>query len=280
MKLVESFDFTQSNIQDYLDCFYRFYLRYILRTKWPALVVEDAIKFEARGQAGARFHRLVQQYLAGIPEEQLSPAAAGDPEPGISIWWENFLSHVPSWLVGEKFSEITLSANLSDSRLVAKYDLLLIDQDHHQITIFDWKTSQKLPKKEWLMERVQTRLYRFVLAQSSQALTRGQTFKPADIEMVYWFADFPKNLIRLPYDETTYQKDQSFFSTLVTEIKNRPEGSFSKTTDLKKCRYCVYRSHCDRGTQAGNLDGYEDFDMDIESAEVETDFDEIAEIKF
>lgn len=280
MNLPESFDFTQSNLQDYMECPYRFYLRYILRTKWPALVVEDAVKFEQRGQAGARFHRLVQQYLVGIPEDQLTPSAESDPEAEVGIWWENFLSHVPSWLAGETYTEISLSTNLNRDRLAAKYDLIMVDQNEHKITIIDWKTSQKLPKREWLLERVQTRLYRFLLAQSSHILSREQAFSPENINMVYWFAAFPGSLIRLPYDETTYQKDKRFFSSLLSEIHNRHEENFSKTSDIKKCRYCTYRSHCDRGTQAGDLAGFDDFDIDIEEVETEIDFDDIPEIKF
>jgi hypothetical protein len=98
--------------------------------------------------------------------------------------------------------------------------------------------------------------------------------------MIYWFAAFPGSLIRLPYDVATYQKDKCFFSSLLAEIHNRPETDFSKTNDLKKCRYCTYRSHCDRGTQAGDIEGFDDFDIAIKEAETEIDFDDIPEIKF
>ncbi len=48
MKLADSFDFTQSNLQDYVECPYRFYLRHVLHTKWPALIVDDALEYEQR----------------------------------------------------------------------------------------------------------------------------------------------------------------------------------------------------------------------------------------
>jgi hypothetical protein len=280
MKLPEVFDFTQSNLQDYLDCPYRFYLRYILQTKWPALVVEDAVKFEQRGQAGARFHRLIQQYLVGVPEEQLTKLADADPEPDIAVWFDHFRTHVPQWIKGEKFIEITMSTNLNGERLVAKYDLILVHPDRKSLTIFDWKTSQKQPKKEWLLDRIQTRLYRFLLAQAHQALVQDQNVKPQDIAMYYWFANFPANPTRLPYDEKAFQTDQLFFESLIDEIKARDENAFEKTTDVNKCRYCVYRSHCDRGTHAGDLADFDDFQRETEELEMETPFEDIAEIKF
>jgi hypothetical protein len=43
-----------------------------------------------------------------------------------------------------------------------------------------------------------------------------------------------------------------------------PEGSseWEKTPDERKCAYCVYRSLCQRGVQAGTLDAdEEDFDL-------------------
>ena len=280
MNLPEAFDFTQSNLQDYLDCPYRFYLRYILQTKWPALVVEDAVKFEQRGQAGARFHRLAQQQLVGIPEEQLTRLADADSDPEIAVWMEHFLTHVPQRLVGEKFIEISLSTIINNQRLVAKYDLILVDHDHHTMTIFDWKTSQKQPKKAWLLDRIQTRLYRFLLVQASQTLAQGQVFKPQDIAMDYWFANFPAELIRLPYDENAFQTDKVFFESLINKIKGRDESAFLKTSDIRKCRYCVYRSHCDRGTRAGDLTDFEDFNIEEDGLDIETPFEDIPEIKF
>ena len=101
MILPADFDFTQGNLQDYLDCPYRFYMRYILHTKWPALVVGDALEFEARGQAGGRFHRLVQQYMLGVPQERINDMADEDPNPDLRAWWDGFLSHVPPWLDGQ-----------------------------------------------------------------------------------------------------------------------------------------------------------------------------------
>lgn len=279
MTLPETFDFTQSNLQDYIDCPYRFYLRYIRHAKWPALVVDDALEFEQRGQAGGRFHRLIQQYLLGIPEESLTDQAAADPDSDIMVWWEDFLQTVPPLLEGSRFVETTLSSGLAGHRLVAKFDLVL-DQPSGKLVIFDWKTGRRLPKVEWLRERIQTRLYRFLLVRSGGILSGQPETSPENIEMNYWFASHPEVPISLPYTNEQYEQDLTFFTGLVQEIVDLPEGGFSRTGDLSKCRYCVYRSHCDRGTVAGNLDEFDDFEPENQENDAELDFDQIEEIAF
>lgn len=278
MNLPEGFDFSQSNLKDYLDCPYRFYLRYILHTKWPALLVEDALEFERRGQAGARFHRLIQQYLLGIPESRLTEIAEADPNPTFIHWWDAFLGHVPQHIEGKKYVEITLSTRIGDHRLVAKYDLILVQDE--KLLIFDWKTSQKQPKRSWLFDRVQTKLYRLILTQTSGSLTSNTTLNPEDITMNYWFTINPAALVSLPYSNKEYQEDLTFIEVIIKEILDRKEENFFRTDDLNKCRYCVYRSHCDRGVEAGDFESYEPFEMDEVDFELDLDFDEIREVEF
>jgi len=279
MKLQKAFDFTQSNLQDYLDCPYRFYLRYIRQIKWPALVVDEAAEFERRGQAGARFHRLVQQFLMGIPEVRITEFASADPNPELSRWWENFLAAIPPRLTGERWIETILSAPMGEHRLLAKYDLILV-QDAGHVTIFDWKTSQNLPRKNWLLERVQTKVYRFLLSQAGGSLVESQTLDPSKITMNYWFAAHPENPISFPYDQNSFAADQKYLSNLIRETIEATESAYIKTQDRRRCRFCVYRSHCDRGTHAGDLADLEDFQFDGEDIETDLDFEEIGEIKF
>ncbi|MBW6465820.1 MAG: PD-(D/E)XK nuclease family protein [Brevefilum sp.] len=279
MILPTEFDFTQGNLQDYLDCPYRFYMRYILRTKWPALVVGDALEFEARGQAGGRFHRLVQQYLLGVPQDRIDQMAVEDLNPDLSTWWDGFLAHVPPWLVGERWVETTLTTELASHRLVAKYDLILSDQDGG-LTIFDWKTSHKLPRKDWLLERVQTRLYRLLLLEASPLLTGGERLAAEQIVMNYWFTAQPQSPVALAYQTSAYQRDRSDLSRLIEEISASKPSDFRRTNDIKKCHFCIYRSHCDRGIQAGDLGDYDDFDLEPGDVTAEIPFEDLPEIKF
>lgn len=279
MTLPVDFTFSQSNLQDYRDCPYRFYLKYILHTRWPALVVEDALEFERLSQSGARFHRLVQQYLLGVPEDRLTAMAASDPNPDLTSWWNNFLMTIPPFLKGDRFVETTLAASLGGYRLLAKYDLILIQPEKHMI-IFDWKTSQKQPRKEWLEERIQTRLYRFLMACSANELEVQLQPAPEDMEMRYWFAPLPGPPISLPYDFDAFQEDRQYFADLIEEIKEKSLHSYPRTADETRCRFCIYRAHCNRGITGGDLEEMEALDQQPDAFETLLDFDQIGEIEF
>jgi hypothetical protein len=278
MNLPEKFDFSQSNLKDYLDCPYRFYLRYILHTKWPALLVDDALEFEMRGKTGARFHRLIQQYLIGLPEARLDEIAQADPNPMFIQWWESFLETIPPYLSGQKYVEMTLRTKLGGHNLVAKYDLIMVQDEN--LVIFDWKTSQKQPRKAWLLDRIQTRLYRLILTQAANSFSPSESITPEKVTMNYWFATYPDSPVSLPYSNNVYQEDKVFFREIIQEISDRKEDHFYRTEDIKKCHYCVYRSHCDRGIAAGDLGSFETFEMNEEDFELDLDFDDIQEVEF
>lgn len=279
MTIPIDFDFTQSNLQDYVDCAYRFYLRYIMHIKWPALLVDDAFEFEARAQTGARFHRLIQQYLSGVPEGRITDMAIADPTPEVSAWWHGFLTHVPPLLTGKRFVETTLSAILNGYRLIAKYDLVMVGEEE-ELIIFDWKTTQRQPKKETLLKRIQTRLYPLVLTLSGHDLNNGQPVPPEKIRMNYWFSSQPESLVSTHYDPDTFLRDQAYFSNLIDEIHKKKPADFLRTDDLKKCRYCVYRSHCDRGIQAGDLAHFDEDEFFLDGDPLGIEFEEIPEIQF
>src|SRR5215510_10363012 len=117
---------SQSSLQDYVDCALRFKLRYIDHLTYPAIESEPALENEKHQQEGEYFHRLVQQYLIGIPAEQISKVAN---TPNLQKWWENFVND--KTLSGLRdtsnlYPEATLSAPLGDFRLLAKYDLIAI----------------------------------------------------------------------------------------------------------------------------------------------------------
>ena len=77
--LPDKFIFTQSNLQAYLNCKARFYLRYVERFLWPAPALEDVQAFERDRLAGSRFHQLVHQYLLGL-SRNIKPERFHDPD--------------------------------------------------------------------------------------------------------------------------------------------------------------------------------------------------------
>jgi CRISPR/Cas system-associated exonuclease Cas4 (RecB family) len=256
---------SQSSLQDYQDCPRRFELRYLQRLAYPAVETEPALENEKHQQEGEYFHRLAQQHLIGIPAEQVGRLANTE---NLQRWWANFLDlgGLKDLRGMELYPEITLSAPLGKFRLVAKYDLIAVDKDH--VTIFDWKTYRKRPKNEWLHVRWQTRVYRALLVQAGRHLNGGKTFTPEQIEMVYWFADFPTEPARFIYKADQFKRDWDALTKIANEISTGSD--FPKTDEVSKCSYCPYRSYCNRGIRAG----------DSADAELETEAEELFDINF
>ncbi len=263
------FTFSQSSLQDYADCPRRFQLRYMDQLSWPAIDTEPVVENERRQVEGQIFHRLVQQYLLGVPSENLSRMAN---TPNLERWWNNFKREFGS--LGEFHPELILSAPIGNHRLVAKYDLVAV-QDN-KATIYDWKTYAKRPRDEWMSARWQTRVYRALLIQAGAHLNDSKPFEPEQIEMIYWYADFPSEPTKFKYDANQFKRDWAVIEKVVKEISSVME--FPLTEDEKMCRFCVYRSYCNRGAQAGQIDETQ-AEMESEAA-FDVNFEQIGEIEF
>lgn len=274
--LPDHFQFSQGSLQDFVDCRRRFELRYLLQLAWPALESEPAMENELFMQKGALFHRLAHQHWLGVPDEMIDPLA-GDEDLG--HWWEHFKHFTAELPEMKLYPEVSLSAPLGDYRLVAKYDLVGIHPDGKAF-IYDWKTSRRRPKREWLAERLQTRVYPYILVRAGGQLNEGAPLAPEQVQMVYWFAAHPDEPQQFSYSKVQYQADHAYLQELVATITALKEGSFPLTNDERRCTFCVYRSLCDRGVKAGDWDAFE-ADLEAgEGVEVALDFEQIAEIEF
>jgi CRISPR/Cas system-associated exonuclease Cas4 (RecB family) len=298
MPLPDNFTFSQSSLQDYLDCPRRFYLRHVQRLAWPALTAEPPLDNERFMKQGAAFHRLVQQHLLGVPAPRLASMLA-DRE--LQSWWENYLQAqqdpqggLPQGLAaelsgpGKRIStEITLSAPLGQYRLVGKFDALAISAAEHgrRAKIFEWKTNQQRPKPAQLASRIQTRAYLYLLVKAGACLNEGENLAPEQVEMIYWFARFPAQAQRFEYDTRQYTEDGEYLEGLVARVAASTEADFPLTRDEKNCRYCIYRSLCERGLRAGSLeDELSDLEVQAslagEAPGIDFSFEQIGEISF
>jgi hypothetical protein len=72
------------------------------------------------------------------------------------------------------------------------------------------------------------------------------------VEMVYWFANFPNQSIRFSYNSSQSNRDWQHLERMISRIDAQQD--YPTTEDDKKCKYCPYRSYCDRGIAAALLD--------------------------
>ena len=276
MTLPIDFQFSQASLQDYVDCPRRFQLRCVLRLAWPALEAEPALENERYLQQGAVFHRLVHQHALGLPPDQLSRTVTDE---DLRRWWHNYLAAPPADLPASRYPEIVLSAPLGGHRLVARYDLVAVDAGR-RATIVDWKTSRQRPRQAWLAGRLQTRVYPYLLVRAGVHLNAGRSLQPEQVEMVYWFADFPANPARFAYDAAQYEADGVYLAALSEEIARLGDDDFPLTPQERRCRYCAYRSLCQRGISAGAFDEMEDESEPGDDFDLALDFEQIAEIEY
>ena len=262
---------SQSSLQDYVDCSLRFKLRYLDRLSYPAVESEPALENEKHQQEGEYFHRLVQQHLIGISAEQIDRLAN---TPNLQRWWSNWQEFRNRQTLESTYSEMTLSAPLGKYRLLAKYDLINVSDG--KATIYDWKTYRKRPRNEWLAARMQTRVYRAMLVQAGAHLNNGQPFMPEQVEMVYWFGDFPGDPARFEYTSAQYKRDWDLLLKLAGEVESA--SSYPQTEDRLKCAFCTYRSYCERGVKAGD---WIEAETEMQAEELfDVNFEQIGEIAF
>jgi hypothetical protein len=276
MPLSPDFTFSQQSLQTFLDCRRRFQLRYLRRLAWPAVQSEPMLEQERRMQLGKDFHTMAQQLLLGLPVERITEMAR-DPE--LFEWWSAFLDAAPYDLPGRTHPEVALTAPLADWKLTAKYDLIVVPTDE-KVVIVDWKTSIHRSSPARLLEWMQSRVYPYLLAKAGWGLNAGEPIHPVRIEMIYWYPAFPDTPISFPYSQSRFDEDHALLEALVRAINGLGETDFPVVADERACRFCQYRSYCDRGIEAGSLaDRQDDPDDEIDDL-LDLDFEQIAEIEY
>lgn len=281
MRLPKGFQFSQGSLQDYVDCQKRFFLKYVQQLSWPAVESEPMLENEHDARQGINFHKMIHQHLAGVPVDRLSSFTTND---DLENWWQNYLNLYNRLDLANQaaiFPEITLSAPFGNHRLIAAFDLIY-RQKNDIFVIYDWKTNRRRPPRLWLERRMQTRVYPFLLAKAGGFMTGSESIPPEQIRMVYWFAGFPFEPETFIYDENTYQADHKYLEHLIQTIDHAAENDFPLTDDTRICQFCVYRSFCERGIQAGVSDAENEIDSDSNSYNhnIFLDFDQIGEIPF
>ncbi len=274
MTVEKNFSFNQMKLQDYLVCERKFELKYILKQAWPAIRSQPVLELEKQMQIGQQFHLFCQQYFSGVPPQDIEAQLN---HPQLKIWWQYFSAFSQKYFGIPHFAEYRIAARIFEHPVIAILDLLVADEGGNFL-IFDWKTNTKKPLYEPLKNSIQTRLYPFLLTSVNLEINNQLSILPEKIEMIYWFANFPEELIRFPYSSEEFNHDQIFFENLFKEIDKKKENKFVKTSDIFRCKFCQYRSLCERGNTAG----FDEDDLQEPwNEEIATfDFDQIGEIEF
>ncbi len=271
------YDYSQNKLHDYLECPRRYELRYLQQRIWPAVHSEPVLALEEQIKNGKNFHLMAQQFFSGIQPEAIQLQIDNEK---ISTWWTAFLPFAEGFSQLSCQPEVFISSIINQISFVGIFDLLVISPKGKMI-IVDWKTNRIKPSRKNLEQHIQTRLYPLLLTTGGKQWNNGYEIQPDQIEMIYWFANYPDEPESFSYSEQSYQTDLHFIQGLIAQIENTKPGEFRLTENKNKCKFCNYRSLCGRGSSPGSLNELEDLDVEYLHEEIEEiDMNQIGEIAF
>ncbi len=204
---------------------------------------------QERQNQGTRFHLLMQQWLLGLPVE---PLVQEDPQ--LQAWFNAFMAVAPKILTLEGDqpawgqSEHSRTLAFEGYLLTVVYDLLLANGQQAQI--LDWKTYPRPQNPRWLLQNWQTRLYPFVLAETSD-------YDADRIAMIYWFFESGEQApearrFSVAYDATQHEQTRKDLAHLLTQLTawleryQNGEPFPQVSLESKECDRCSFAIRCDR----------------------------------
>ncbi|MBK1990297.1 PD-(D/E)XK nuclease family protein [Sphaerospermopsis aphanizomenoides BCCUSP55] len=194
---------------------------------------------------GSRFHLLMQQQEMGLPINSFLQTDAQ-----LQKWMTSLAQNAPEILSPDtnihtfRESEHYRTLQIQDYVLTVIYDLLIADNEKAQI--FDWKTYPQPPKRSTLAKNWQTRLYMYVMAETS-------TYSLENISMTYWFVQAKgktKN-IQFSYDTKQHAHIGNQLNQLLNKLTNWLDNyqngqPFPQVGESKTCDCCQFAKRCDR----------------------------------
>jgi PD-(D/E)XK nuclease superfamily len=200
---------------------------------------------QVKTQLGSDFHLLMHQRELGLPIE---PILARSPQ--LNTWMQAMIQTAPQLFESndrtQRESEQVRTMQIDHYLFTAIYDLVILQPD--QADIIDWKTYP-LPKyKKDLDLEWQTRLYLYILAETSDYL-------PNQIAFTYWFIQStpqPKS-IKISYTLKQHRQTHIDLLALLAQLTNwldadqpqrEPLPQVAASTGL--CDRCNFAARCGR----------------------------------
>jgi hypothetical protein len=213
-------------------------------------VPTDAAMLE-RQRWGTQFHQVMQQRDLGLPVEDLLRG-----EPALAAAVNGLLAAAPELFApdfaGFRQSEHRCSLIFNHYSLTTIYDLLLLEPTQAQI--LDWKTYQRPPERTELAEDWQTRLYLYLLVETTD-------LAPEQVIMTYWFVapptasqTGPPRSTTLAYSTAQHQRTTADLQRLtdrLTELLTTPDDLPQVEPAAGHCDRCAFALRCQRSS-----DGY------------------------
>ncbi len=195
---------------------------------------------------GNQFHLLMQQQALGLPVDVMATANKDMTAKIEALRHQapQLFQPTPKEQLRQSEHQRTLAFNGYVFTVI--YDLVVLTDNTGLVV--DWKTYLKPPARERLAQDWQTRLYLYVLAETSG-------LSPDQLTMAYWFVrhqddqgnDLPPSAYRFQYSCQQHEhirKDLSRLTDRLSILRQRSE--FPQTDSLERCRRCPFQIRCQR----------------------------------
>ncbi|WP_373539583.1 PD-(D/E)XK nuclease family protein [Chamaesiphon sp.] len=218
---------------------------------------------QAKTQLGSDFHLLMHQRELGMPIE---PILARSPQ--LNTWMQAMLQTAPALFETDdrtwRESEHVRTLEIDNYLFTAIYDLVILHPD--RADIIDWKTYP-LPKyKKDLDREWQTRLYLYLLAETSDYL-------PKQIKFTYWFIQStpqPKS-VTIDYTLKQHRQTQTDLGVLLAKLTHLLDAYHSHREPFQQvaasmgvCQNCTFAIRCNRDRpDLAATDPLTSFDLDL-----------------
>jgi hypothetical protein len=201
---------------------------------------------------GSQFHLLMQQREMGLPIAP--PTTSDDPlQQCVTALMQAapdlFQSHDGRFRQSEHRRTLEFEGHV----LITVYDLLILEQQQAQI--LDWKTYPRPRDRQGLEQDWQTRLYPFVLAETSD-------YPPEQIVMTYWFVQVngrtdnsstikPQSL-QFRYNSRQHEQTRQELSSMLKQLDRwlqayqAGEPFPQVAAGSEQCHTCDFNSRCQR----------------------------------
>ena len=199
---------------------------------------------------GSHFHLLMQQRELGLPIEFITQQ---DPELGRCV--AAFINTAPELFANAENSDRTFRQAehpriliFQDYLFTVIYDLLIAEPNTAQI--LDWKTYPRPQKSKWIGESWQTRLYLYVLVETSD-------YSPEQVSMTYWFVQLrgeePPQKLTFNYNQTEHDRTKQDLTEILHQLTDWRQpysegGEFFPQVQISSnlCDSCQFATRCNR----------------------------------
>ena len=228
---------------------------------FDALSTPSTYEQHTKTQWGSQFHLLMQQQALDLPIQAVSQADAQMAASlnALAKAAPEVFDHLPATRSPSAFSQSEHRRTLAFNNylLTVVYDLVVFsgqpDQGHTNGHIFDWKTHQTPQKKTRLMTDWQTRLYQFVLCETTD-------LAPEQISMTYWFVRLDESepsamatstkpsSYQFDYDLAQHDQTRQDLLSLTDQLTEMRRIETFPKVDIAKglCEHCPFAVRCDR----------------------------------